>query len=217
MKQIVCFGDSNTWGYCPQTKDRFERGLRWTGILQDKFEEQNIRIIEEGLCGRTTVHEDISRPNRKGINSIPDIMVSHGRIDQVILMLGTNDCKAVYHNSAKEIAKGAEHCVDELLRYVCPEQILLVSPIHLGEEVWKSEYDPEFDRRSVAVSKKLKVEYSKVAKAKKVSFLAASDFVKPSKEDQEHFDAAGHKRFAEIVYDKLADIESQRQRKSYPA
>lgn len=30
MRQILCFGDSNTWGYNPKTGNRFEWGTRWT-------------------------------------------------------------------------------------------------------------------------------------------------------------------------------------------
>lgn len=205
MRQIICFGDSNTWGYNPKTRERFPKGVRWTGILQDQLADQNVHIIEEGLCGRTTVHEDVSRPNRKGLDAISEIMVSHGPVDRVILMLGTNDCKSVYHNSAQKIAKGVERCIDELLRYVSPDRILLVSPIHLGKDVWKPEYDPEFDQKSVEVSKGLKQEYYKIAKKKQVAFLAASDYVRPSVVDQEHLDVLGHKRFAQAVFEKLAD------------
>lgn len=207
MRQILCFGDSNTWGYIPVTKQRYEEGIRWTSILQEKL-TKDAKVIEEGLCGRTTVYEDEFRPNRKGIDSISQIMNSNGKVDQVVLMLGTNDCKKIYHNSAQEIATGIEKCVDELLRYVSREQILLVSPIHLGEEVWKEGFDPDFDVYSVGVSKELKREYAKLAKRKKLTFLAASDYARPSKEDQEHLDVKGHKKLADAIYTKLNEMES---------
>ena len=53
MKHILCFGDSNTWGYSPQDGSRFPIDVRWTGVLQ-KTLGSNYRIIEEGLNGRTT-------------------------------------------------------------------------------------------------------------------------------------------------------------------
>ena len=34
MKEIVCFGDSNTWGYNPTDKSRYPGSVRWTGVLQ---------------------------------------------------------------------------------------------------------------------------------------------------------------------------------------
>ena len=38
MKQLLCYGDSNTWGLIPGTKERYPWGLRWTSILQEKLE-----------------------------------------------------------------------------------------------------------------------------------------------------------------------------------
>lgn len=52
MKKVLCFGDSNTWGYNPSTKDRFPKEIRWTGILQGKLGSEDTKIIEEGLVGR---------------------------------------------------------------------------------------------------------------------------------------------------------------------
>ena len=34
MKNILCFGDSNTWGYDPVTGSRYAYDVRWTGRLQ---------------------------------------------------------------------------------------------------------------------------------------------------------------------------------------
>ena len=49
MKQILCFGDSNTWGLDGETGKRFSWEERWTGILQEKLADRDIRIVEEGL------------------------------------------------------------------------------------------------------------------------------------------------------------------------
>ena len=49
MRQILCFGDSNTWGLSPETHDRFPWGVRWTSLLQEKVKWEEIRILEEGL------------------------------------------------------------------------------------------------------------------------------------------------------------------------
>ena len=56
-KHILCFGDSNTWGYCAQTNERYADNERWTQVLQ-KLLGSDWMLIEEGLCGRTTVFED---------------------------------------------------------------------------------------------------------------------------------------------------------------
>ena len=55
MKNILCFGDSNTYGLRPDNGDRYSSDVRWTGILSKKLGYSNYRVVEEGLCGRTTV------------------------------------------------------------------------------------------------------------------------------------------------------------------
>ena len=55
MKEILCFGDSNTYGLIPKTNGRYDREVRWTGLLQDALKNDGFRVLEEGLCGRTTV------------------------------------------------------------------------------------------------------------------------------------------------------------------
>lgn len=52
MKQILCFGDSNTWGYDGESRERLPWGVRWTSLLQEKLNKEEYRVIEEGLCGR---------------------------------------------------------------------------------------------------------------------------------------------------------------------
>lgn len=203
MKNILCFGDSNTWGYNPDTKERYPRGIRWTSKLQERLSENNVHIIEQGLCGRTTIFEDISRPDRKGVCTLREIFQENKEIDSVILMLGTNDCKTYYGNSEKDISEGVDACLDLILQYVSPEKVLLISPIRLGENVWKKEYDPEFNRNSVEVSKKLKDAYEKVAKKRKVHFLAASEYAEPSKADQEHLDVVGHSNLADAIFESV--------------
>lgn len=214
MKQILCFGDSNTWGFIPETKERYPKGIRWTSLLQEKFGDHEIQILEEGLCGRTTVYEDRTRPGRKGIVSLSRILEQSSSIDAVVLMLGTNDCKSCYRNSAKTVADGIEACLELLTKFVPAQKILLVSPIWLGEEVWKEKYDPEFDRESVTVSKQLREEYAKVAGRRKVHFMAASDYVSASRADQEHLSVIGHRILAEAIFEKLRFIEDGQKRRS---
>ena len=99
MKQILCFGDSNTYGYKPDKSGRFSWGVRWTSILAEKF-GRDVNVIEEGLCGRTTIFDDVFRAGRNGSESFPAILESHTPLDLIIIMLGTNDCKTVYGATA---------------------------------------------------------------------------------------------------------------------
>lgn len=175
MKQILCYGDSNTWGLIPGTADRYPWGVRWTSLLQEKWKDRDVRILEEGLCGRTSVFEDHYRENRNGLKTLPLVLESHAPIDAAVLMLGTNDCKTHYRASARMIGKGISLCIDALKQAIPSENILLISPLLLGNTVWMPEKDPEFDAASVQLSGKLREMLQKVAQTQEVHFLAASD------------------------------------------
>lgn len=203
MKQLLCFGDSNTWGLIPKTNERYSWGERWTSILQEKLYDKDVRVLEEGLCGRTTVFDDAYRKNRNGLKSLPEILETSYPIDAAVIMLGTNDCKAYYKSNSYNIAKGLGLCIDELLKYISPEKVLIVSPIFLGDTVWKEEFDPEFDSNSVDIAKGLFHEYKKVAQTKGTNIISASDFAKPSNVDQEHLTKEGHQLLAHAIYNAI--------------
>lgn len=204
MKQILCFGDSNTYGYRPTDRGRFPYEIRWTGKLDRRISGDGYRVIEEGLCGRTTIFEDQLRDGRRAVDMLPTILETHSPLDTVVLMLGTNDCKKCFNASPELIGKGIERLIGQIRKFDSDIKILLVSPIELGEEVWKKEYDPEFSKDSVEVSKKLKSVYQKLADKYKCDFIAASDYAKPSVEDQEHLNEQGHEKLYEAVYSRLS-------------
>lgn len=208
MKNILCFGDSNTYGYKPDGTGRYDFSVRYPGRLQAILGER-YHVIEEGCLGRTTVFEDKDYPYRKGIDYITPCLQSHNPIDYAALMLGTNDCKIAYRATAKEIASGLA-CIVERVRTVSGKStgILIVSPIHLGPDIGKPGYDPEFDTESVEVLKNLSEEYRELAKKTNCGFLDASFLASASPIDEEHLDEAGHNKLAMAVAEiiKRADL-----------
>ena len=132
MKQILCFGDSNTYGLIPgTTNQRYGWGTRWTSILDDKVRTKGYRVIEEGLCGRTTVFDDPFRTERRGTEMLPAILESHRPVDTIVLMLGTNDCKRresgkriLIRNSIRILLKCHEICPG-YMRKLPEEEIFL--------------------------------------------------------------------------------------------
>ncbi|MGN0613334.1 MAG: GDSL-type esterase/lipase family protein [Porcipelethomonas sp.] len=204
MKTILAFGDSNTFGLHPGDHSRFDIETRWTGILGKMISPYGFRVVEEGLCGRTTIFNDTDRKGRSGIDILPVLLESHQPLDYVIIMLGTNDCKTAFHASAEDITNGMRQIISEV-RLKSPAKILLISPIHLGEHA--ANVIQAFDSRSLSVSKQLKEKYSELAEEENCLFLAASDYASPSESDCEHMEASGHKALAEAIFNKLyADI-----------
>ncbi len=104
---ILCFGDSNTWGYSPATAARYAPEVRWTGVMREALGEGHT-VVEEGLSGRTTVFDDPITPGRRGDDMLPRLCESHSPLDLVLIMLGTNDLKHRCNANPWDIAKGLE-------------------------------------------------------------------------------------------------------------
>ncbi|MDD6990870.1 MAG: GDSL-type esterase/lipase family protein [Oscillospiraceae bacterium] len=204
MKNLLCFGDSNTYGYAPETKLRYDFSERWTGILSRSLLPLGVHVDEEGLCGRTTDFDDLYRPGRKGSDVLPILLESHTP-GYVIIMLGTNDCKSSYKNSPDDIAAGVEKLVRQVREYNGNVKILIVSPIHLAEGVGEKGYDEAFDENSVRVSRGLREAYLSVAKKTGCDFLAASEYASPSVADREHLDRTGHRQLARAIFGKIRE------------
>ena len=112
-KHIVCFGDSNTHGYCADPNDtadhtdRFTEDERWTCLLQKALGEDYL-VLEEGLSGRTTVFRDPLHECMSGLDVIYSTLMSHEPVDLLIIMLGTNDTKERFNASPACIGIGME-------------------------------------------------------------------------------------------------------------
>ena len=111
MKTILCYGDSNTWGYNPISQERHEYNNRWTTVLQCELGDDYL-VIPEGLNGRTTVWEDPIELHKNGAAYLPPCLESHKPVDLVIIMLGTNDLKQRFSLPACDIAAGVGVLVD---------------------------------------------------------------------------------------------------------
>lgn len=194
MKNILCFGDSNTYGYIPDGRGRYELSVRYPGVLQEIL-GADYHVVEEGLCGRTTIYEDPTRYCRKAVDYIEPCLYSHFPLDCIVIMLGTNDCKTVFRAQADEIKDGLAQVI-KIIRNISAVPVIIVAPILLGEKIWQDNFDPDFDRESLDVSKKLASEYKKLATAERCLFLNAAEFAYPSEADQEHMTPEGHKNLA---------------------
>ena len=119
VRTILCYGDSNTWGSDPETRERFPEDVRWPGVLRKRLDEE-YRVIEEGLPGRTTVRDGpIEGDHKNGRTYLMACLESHRPIDLITLMLGTNDLKAHFGSSASDIAQGAASLANMMLRSGC--------------------------------------------------------------------------------------------------
>lgn len=211
MKNILCFGDSNTFGYDTINDDRFPWGIRWTSILQQILGDE-YRVIEEGMGGRTTVWEDPIENIQSGKKYLVPCLESHWPLDLVIIMLGTNDLKSRFALDAHDIAAGVENLAvtarDHLkFRQKKAPEILIISPIEVGEGIDQIPFGIYMGgMTAVERSRQFPRFYREVAKRNGFEFMAASDHAKPCREDAMHMDAENHRKLAIAVGNKVFGI-----------
>lgn len=197
MVNVLCYGDSNTYGYTPDWKSRYPRNVRWPGALQALLGEA-FYVVEDGLIGRTTAFPDSNRYGRSAMDFLPVAIESHSPLDYVVLMLGTNDCKAEKTRSAEEAAAGLDRLV-RLATGMLPmyTKLVVVTPPPIHAPVL--ERDPDFDAQSIAVSEGLAEQQRMIASAYGCLYLDAGTVTRTSDEDGEHLDEQGHAALAKAV------------------
>ena len=203
--KILCYGDSNTWGYIPGTDhQRFSKEERWTGVLQrmlgDKFE-----IIEEGLNSRTLISVDKrkDKEGRSGAEYLLPCLDTHDPIDLVIIMLGTNELKTEYYRNPKEIGEiFVEIFVKKIIsrKSVCRNttpKLLIITPPLITKE------NPKFIGGKEK-SEKLNDIYEDIAIRNECEFMGNEDW--EVGEDGVHLSRDGHRILASKLSMKIKEM-----------
>ena len=206
-KTVLCYGDSNTYGYDPRTGLRYPENIRWTGLLAKEL-GPDYNVIEEGCNGRTTVYDDPVEGWKNGLDYLKPCLNSHKPLDIVILMLGSNDLKETFHASPEDIANGAGVLVQTIREFTLEKQgfvpvIILVSPPEIGRGIKESAFYGAFFENAVERSKRLGMYYKRVAEIYGCVFVDAAELVKPSDVDSLHLDPEAHEvlanRFFQVI------------------
>lgn len=194
---ILCYGDSNTWGYIPGTFDpktflfeRFDFSKRWPGILQNRLGNA-YQIIENGLGNRTTDIDDPTIPDRNGLLQLPVALQIASPVDLVIIMLGVNDLKAMFNRTGSDIVKGISNIIDTIRanQFVknCDTKILIVPPPIITKE---DGFGDAF--KGAAEKSKMLPELLNILAIQKGCYYFYNQDVKFSNIDGTHLDENGH-------------------------
>lgn len=199
IKTILCFGDSNTWGYIPGSEEmRYSRDIRWTSILQ-KLLGESYEVISEGLPGRV-IKSSKAKAYKNGIEYILPCLLSHSPVDSVVLMLGTNDVKHKYELSAQDIANNLEEKINIIRSIEHGDSINIViicpAPVVHAQNGWHE----IFNMNTMVELQKL---YKDVAERNHCKFINAGDYVSSSPIDGVHLDEGAHQKIAEVLKDKI--------------
>jgi lysophospholipase L1-like esterase len=188
MKTILCYGDSNTWGYSAAGGARYPIEQRWTTVLAREL-GPGYHVVPEGLNGRTTVWPDpVEGEYKNGKQYLVPCLESHHPLDLVVLMLGTNDLKHRYGLSAWDIASGAGALVELIRRSEFgpeggpPEVLLMAPPVTCVGDGPFAEMMAGADAKSVDLGRF----YRAIAEENGVSFLDAAEIIVSAPTDGIH-------------------------------
>lgn len=204
-KHILCFGDSNTHGYCAESFDcadggeRFNEEERWTCLLGKQLGEKYL-ILEEGLGGRTSVYQDPLTEGMCGLDVLFPIMMSHEPLDLMIIMLGTNDTKERFGVTPECIGVGIERLINKAKTIPAwkdnQPNILLIAPPHILDEMCSGPFYGIMGAGCVEKSRELAHVYKAVAKRTGCYFLDAEGIAEFNKTDGMHLTRKGHDSLA---------------------
>lgn len=211
--QILCYGDSNTWGTIGRwyesdlPSDRYPPEYRWPCVLQAQLGE-GYHVIAEGLGGRSTIYDAEGEPWKNGEPYLLPCLRSHSPLDLVIIMLGTNDLHIRKDLTEADLPVGISRLVDIVQadhdsgRGNVSPKVVIIAPIDVqpsspeGRVMVYDKFRREIGRK---LSLKFPDVYQKVAEEKGCWFLNAQDYAVPGPADGVHFDPESHVRLGKAV------------------
>ncbi len=210
-KRILCYGDSNTWGYIPGGFGRYDEDIRWTGVLQNEVKNW-ATVIENGIGGRTTCFENGWGECKNGKEGLGYALLAAYPIDIAVIMLGTNDLAT---RNAAVAKQGINDLVMMLKRaegyyltsrpvFVGEPKILIIAPPSLHPECRKGPL--VFFRDKYEESRKFAEYYKEVAELQNVDYLDAADLLEVSEVDCVHMDEKGHEILGKAVARKIEEM-----------
>ncbi len=198
MPILLTYGDSNTHGTPPiEVRGAYHRhgpDVRWPQVCWRAL-GQGWELAEEGLPGRTAQYDDpVMGAHMNGRDGLKTALQSHGPVDVMTLMLGTNDVKTRFAATPEAVVAGIAGLLDIALSpemqirhddfkvlLICPPPVEEVGPI-AGEFFG-----------GAARSRALAPLYCALARARGVGFLDAGTIIRVSPMDGIHYDAATHR------------------------
>ena len=192
----------------PRNEARYPYEERWTTRLAVELGPAYM-VIPEGLNGRTTVWPDpVEGEYKSGKTYLPACLESHQPLDLLVLMLGTNDLKHRFGQSAWDIARSIETLI-QVIQYMVtsPEapapRILLIAPPPTC--VAGTPFEEMFAGAD-ETSSRLGQYYREVAEVYDCAFLDAGDVIVSSPVDGIHFDASELPKLAHAVAGTVREV-----------
>lgn len=173
--KVICYGDSNTWGYDPQSKFGECYGLRWTDILAHKT---GWEVVNEGVNGREVPKEPASIPSDA---------------DLFLVMLGTNDLLQL--DTPEAACQRMAHFLSE----VDSSKVILIAPPPMMWGEWVQ------DQGLIDDSVRMAQLYQALSCRLGIRFLNAGEWGIPLSFDGVHMTEEGQVIFSNHLLQALTD------------
>lgn len=195
-RRILCYGDSNTYGYdpCSYLGGQYRESIRWTGLLKGYGWE----VRNEGENGRS-----IPRSGRE-INMTVHTLCRM-EADVLTIMLGSNDLLQAPCPSARECSERMKHFLAALLLaedWDSSRKVLLIAPPPMALGAWVSNVE------TIAASCRLAECYRDAARLLDINFADAGGWGVDLTFDGVHFSEEGHLAFAKGIGQALSALFS---------
>jgi lysophospholipase L1-like esterase len=207
VRSVLCFGDSNTYGYLASTDGRLGRWERWTGVAQRALGVDDWYLIEDGLGGRTTSFEFPGTIGRNGRMSLLASLELHEPLDALVIFLGTNDI-CLPGVTAAWAAAGVESLIEAVRTRPGPDPrpnipILVVAPPpFLPLDATSEELSPW----ALAESERFSEAYGAMSHRVGVELLDLRGVAAPTELDGIHFEQDAHRAIGMAVAEALRSL-----------
>ncbi len=196
MKKILCFGDSNTYGFNPIDGSRYSEDIRWSGILKNTLRGK-FKVIESGCNNRTCFIDNPDGEERTGYKALPKYLTAD--IDVLILAIGINDIQKFYSVTNLDIKNGIENLIKIAKNINSNIKIILLSPSVINPCILNSYFSFQFDENSIKKSYEFSSIYERIANENNCIFFDLNTIVNVSEVDGLHYNKSEHKKIAERV------------------
>lgn len=193
MNRILCFGDSNTFGFNPLNGSRYISNERWAGILKESIKD-SYELIEAGCNNRTGFFNNPAGKEFSGLRVFPEYLKKYNP-DIIILAIGINDLQFQYNSSNQDIEEG----LVKYLKLIKNKKTILLIPSIIEKCILKSFFAQMFDKTSIEKSKELHKIYKNFAIKNNLTYIDLNKIVKPSSIDGLHYDIEMHKIIAQSI------------------
>lgn len=201
MKKILCYGDSNTYGFIPETCTRYDKNSRWSGILS-QYMNGDFEILEEGMNNRTGFFKNPEGLKQSGGEYLPIYLQNHRDIDICVLNLGTNDAQFFYNLDEQNCKSGIENLIKSVKEANQNTKIIIVPPVKITQNILSSRFSLMFDKNSIDKIQKVFHIFEQTAIENNCLYFDFNNYVTPSNTDGLHYSKESH----EIIARNLAQF-----------